>query len=349
MPPAKGKGKQQPSRLYVSLHYLRGLVDYVRRQGGNVAPVLSALGAVETDLLDRDALVPHARQDEAFLAAALVLGDPDVGLHAGEELDVRAFGIVGELALTCRTAGDLLALQVRHQALIGNGLRSTRLPDPSRVILKFDLARSDVSRHTVEYTLAAQMTLARKLAGPNFRALRFEFPFAEPAITEEQCRVFGPNVTYRQAELRACFPAGLDEVVLGSVDCWQREILECAARERMASIDALFAPHDAELQRCQKHIAQNLSEGPPSVDRTAAALGQSVRTLQRRLELHGLTYRDLIDATRRRMASDLIATPNLSLVDVALLLGFSEQSAFNRAFRRWFGKTPRQVRAERRT
>ena len=77
-----------------------------------------------------------------------------------------------------------------------------------------------------------------------------------------------------------------------------------------------------------------------SVDKVAAAMHQSTRTLQRRLAERGMTWQQLLDNTRMELARQYLADPALSVAETALLLGFSEQSAFTRAFKRWMGQTP---------
>ncbi|HEX6241184.1 MAG TPA: helix-turn-helix transcriptional regulator, partial [Polyangiales bacterium] len=84
------------------------------------------------------------------------------------------------------------------------------------------------------------------------------------------------------------------------------------------------------------------------IDHVAARMHLSIRTLQRRLDEHGTSFRELAEVARREATERLMADPKLSLLDIALLVGFSEQSAFNRAARRWFGVTPSEFRAHKR-
>lgn len=94
------------------------------------------------------------------------------------------------------------------------------------------------------------------------------------------------------------------------------------------------------------HVASTLSDGVPKLDEVACHLGMGSRTLQRRLADLGHSYQSLVDEARREVALKLVSEGRHSLVEVAFLTGFSEQSSFTRAFKRWSGKTPRSYRTK---
>ncbi|MEM1087672.1 MAG: AraC family transcriptional regulator ligand-binding domain-containing protein [Pseudomonadota bacterium] len=100
-------------------------------------------------------------------------------------------------------------------------------------------------------------------------------------------------------------------------------------------------------QRVRISVAQKLSEGVPTVSLIAADLGMGTRTLQRRLSGNGQSFQGLVDLARRDLAQRLLRRTDYSLAEIAFLTGFSEQSGFTRAFKRWSGQTPRSYRLER--
>ena len=89
---------------------------------------------------------------------------------------------------------------------------------------------------------------------------------------------------------------------------------------------------------------QTLHEGEPTLPVVASYLALSSRTLQRRLQERGLVFQDILENTRRELAIRYLQDKTLSLTDIALLLGYSEQSAFNRAFKRWYNEPPKSYR-----
>ncbi|MEM6490576.1 MAG: helix-turn-helix domain-containing protein, partial [Pseudomonadota bacterium] len=96
--------------------------------------------------------------------------------------------------------------------------------------------------------------------------------------------------------------------------------------------------------RIRAQIAEALSDGPPSIAEVARRLGVSTRTLQRRLSENGVAFQILRDGARRDLAETLLRKTQYGLSEVAFLTGFSEQSSFNRAFKRWNGQTPAAFR-----
>lgn len=96
----------------------------------------------------------------------------------------------------------------------------------------------------------------------------------------------------------------------------------------------------------KSEVAKNLSSGVPKISDIARALGMSARTLQRKLSADGEVFQSLVDQARRELAERLLRTTDYPLVEIAFLTGFSEQSGFTRAFKRWAGETPRSYRVD---
>jgi len=329
--------------------YLRGLLVYLRSRGAPVEPVLEVIGLTEDELRDPDQRIAEELQDELFRVAEQLTGDVNVGLHAGEMTHVMHFGMMGLLAMTCRTVRELVDLHSRFQGLISTGATVHYVAAGEDLVGEVSFAgRVRFSRHTMEYNTASHLTIARLMAGFAFSPSRIDVPYAEPADCSEQLRVFGCPVRYDAEHMHFYFPLFVLDAPLVGGDSASRPGLELEARRRL---DALAKPtfdESEDIALLKQVIADRLREGAPSVDDAAAALGISVRKLQRRLETRGSNFREILDVTRRDMAEEYMKDDTLSQTDVAFLLGFADQSAFHRAFRRWFEATPGEYRALRR-
>lgn len=99
-------------------------------------------------------------------------------------------------------------------------------------------------------------------------------------------------------------------------------------------------------QLVRQAVAHNLSEGVPTLSLIASELGIGARTLQRRLSEHGHSFQSMVDLARKDLSKRLLSETDYTLAEIAFLTGFSEQSGFTRAFKRWASQTPRSYRLE---
>ena len=117
-------------------------------------------------------------------------------------------------------------------------------------------------------------------------------------------------------------------------------------QQRLSLLDAHRHEHDQTLNDIIDLICARLSDGTPDLETIAASTDMTPRQLRYRLKTKNTSFKQLVDSSRRSMALKHIADPALPLIDVALLLGFSDQTAFHRAFKRWFDKSPGDYRKD---
>ena len=122
-----------------------------------------------------------------------------------------------------------------------------------------------------------------------------------------------------------------------------RSVLE----QHAAVLAARIPQEDGVTREVCRMLATRMAEGEMQIETVARALGASTRSLQRRLAKAGLSFQELLEHTRRDAASEYLSNSQLSIGEVAYLLGYSEPAAFHRAFKRWHGITPREFRTLR--
>ena len=345
---SEDKHTQDP--LFITLGYITPLISHVREQGVSTAPILDVLGLDESDLHSSDIRLPDRVIDEIFAVAEKLCDDPNIGFHAGRLMGLANIGILGPLILTCTKASQVMGLHARYQTLVGNGAHSDYEVGLETVCLHFRVADGGCpfTRHSLEFNLTGWISLVDQVTSAELRPELIVFPTAAPEDASEQEAFFNCEMRYNEGDhLAVHFPRYHLERALLAGDSSLREPLETAARQRLAELQGQAADRaDSVLNRILRFIREQLIHGPPSIEQAADHLDVSVRTLQRQLEADGMTYKALVDDARKELGGRYISNEELSLVDVALMLGFSEQSSFQRAFKRWYSLTPGEYRRQ---
>lgn len=332
--------------LYVSMGYLHCLFDYLRQQQFSLQPVLDALGLQADDINDRDRLLPTQALDIAFDAATKLTGDPLLGFRVGQQMRPTYLGIVGYLTLCCDNPRDLLQLHVRYGQLIGNGNRPEyEITDDAVIMhLRFPEGRQPYPRQVTDFSITGWLTIARWLSGPDLNPHFMDTTYPEATNYQPMFDYLGCQIHFNCPSIRVSLPRYFLDRILMHADTSMRPMLEAEVRRRMQLMQSRQQQLDPLLARIRQLIADRLMLGTPELQTVAMAAGESVRSLQRHLESRHTSYKNLVDEVRQQMADQHLRDANLSLVDVALMLGFSDQSTFQRAFKRWFNLTPREYR-----
>ncbi len=195
-------------------------------------------------------------------------------------------------------------------------------------------------RMSNEATLASVLTISGEVSTQPVQPLRVTFRHPAPARTDLHEAFFGCPVAFEAPHDALVFRRGDLAVPNKLGDATIARFFDTHLEGELAAL-----ADDAGLeQRVRIQVSSALSEGVPKISATAKRLGMSGRTLQRRLADRGVTYQSLVDEARRQLAEKLLRDTGYSLAEIAYLTGFSEQSAFTRAFKRWAGQTPRSYR-----
>jgi len=333
-----------PEAPTLTMAYCRVLTDWLQSRGHALGPVLAALDVPEAALADADRQVSRLRFNAALDRAIEQTGDPFVGLHAGERVRPAHYGVLGYIMMSCDTSRQIIESHQRWHQLVMQGvevdyeetgellrLRETAAPLPGLQ-----------TRPAGECHAASMLTFARWIFGRQFRPLDMSFPYPQPPMLDEYQRIFQCRLQFDAPCFSLSIHNGELDRPLPQADPELRQMMEAKAARRAAELGLEQDPFLGQLRRV---LAGQLTQQLPDMDSTAGALNISARTLQRRLGERQTHFKGVLDDTRRDLAIGYVRDLQLSLVEVAFLLGFSEQSAFNRAFRRWTGMTPGEFRA----
>jgi AraC-like DNA-binding protein len=304
---------------------------------------LCRAAGVDRQALDRpDSRIPTA-QFVAILTEAERLGqDPFIGIHAGEQCEPR-----GPVAYLLMSHGDLAdGLQAlarmsvtaldRIQIDIDIGVETA-----SVVIHPCDRT-FESSPHAVEYLSMAILRMLRR-AYPDLDVREVDFHHVRAAGVEDVSRAFGAAVRFAAADNRLMFPVR----ELASPSRLANPMVTDQLTKLATALAAQFTPV-APLQDRVVHTARALLAAGVRPERAIVArrLGMGQRSLQRGLEAEGTTFRAVQESVLRELVEALLSNPTLKLDAVAHSVGFGDQAAFSKAFRRWTGCTPARYRAQ---
>lgn len=329
-----------------SVAIVRDIVQYVVAQGVEADALYQAAKLDPAWLEDPDRQVVGEVLQNLWRSAVGQAGDLNLGLHIGEAFDLSAIGIVGYVMLNCKTYGQVLEKLCHYTQLFSRGVTLHHHVTGSWVYCDCDIVGSlknyllDEPRHPIESTFAALFTATQQLTGRALDAQAVWFQHPRPVDVSEHERIFQTTVQFSQ-------PA--NRIILNTA------CLNWPVRSANPNLLSVFEAHAIAMLNTQNQsqsysqqvmmaIAQGLQGEVPTLEAIARTLMISVRQLQRELQTENTTYQQLLDETRQTLAFQALKNPETSIHDVAFLLGFSEPSAFHRAFKRWTGQTPRSYR-----
>lgn len=319
------------------------MLDACARLGLDTDQILRAAGLDRATIEDPDVRIPVEQVDALWRKACELSGDPNLALHAIEVLPFGAYRVIDYLASSAPTIGTALAKVSDYFPLIRNGV--IRLPyvvgeDLVTFAIEAPSCPSAISRPFAEYTLAAVFLRTRIGTNSRYPLVRVEFSHQRPADISEHERIFECPVEFGAETCRLILAREVWETPRMGSDPALFSVLDAHARMLLEKL-----PNPAELVgQVREVIESELRGGNPQLESVARHLAMSPRTLQRRLKDQGVLFNDVLDAMRFRAARSYLAQRDIAGTEVAYLLGFAEQSSFNRAFKRWSGLTPTEYR-----
>ena len=337
--------RQADSQGEVNALYLRGLRDYLLRR--DVAPerFLAQFG-LDASVFDASRRrLSTGLYERLLVSAGEALDDADVGLHVGECIRPGHYGVLGFAVMACRVAEEVYRRHARYEQLVASIGKSRYEPEgDDQIRLTWDTGQQRLHRAVFDETLASWVTFARWLVNrQDHDATCIYFPYPRPADIREHQRIFRCPLVFDAPLTALTFPRSYLDIPLA-----QSDPALCRLMDQRAEAELKALGGDDWLTRVRREIMTLLAEGEVSLGRVAGRLGISERALQRRLQEQGFSYQQVLDATRQTLALKYVRDEQFSLAEVAFLLGFADQSAFNRAFRQWTGETPGHYRRQHR-
>jgi AraC-like DNA-binding protein len=315
----------------------------LRAAGLPRAPLLENAGLTADEVEDASRRIEVSAQVEFLKLAADALRDDLLGFHLSQDFDLREAGLLYYILSSSKSFADA----------VSNGERYTRIVNEG-IGIKFEAARTAITidyvgverlsdRHQVEFWQFSIVRMCRQLTGTRLAPRQVSFRHCREA-TPPECRAFlGCEVTYGANVDEIVLPAQVNELPIVGADRYLHEILVHYAEEALAS----RTPERTSLRsKVESAIGPLLPHGKARASTVAKELGVSHRALARSLAAEGLTFSEILDQNRADLAKSYLTHGDLSISQIAWLLGYREVSTFTQAFRRWYGVTPAELRAD---
>ena len=324
--------------------FVLNLIQFASEIGADFAHLLSITKHSESSLCNESILLDEDVYNSVIENSIKNTGDHFFGLHAGEQLNLSAAGLIGQITQTSETVKQALEYCCEF-ANLGCSSLPCYLNDCEShyevVYIPIPEWKSSLAiRHTTDGVLAFTIKEFRSLTHHKRNLLAIHLPWDEPENISEYQRVFGCPVLFNQPHAAILLARSHVEerIITSDYDLLRILVAHAEQKSQRRTNEIQFS------SLVKRTVIQLIQPQFPTISDVSGHLNVSSRTLQRKLNKEGITYSNLVDELRLEFALDYLKQPQLQINEIADLLGYADASAFIRTFKRWTGKTPNQYR-----
>jgi AraC-like DNA-binding protein len=310
--------------------------------GVPVAPLLKRAGLTPDLIAEPEERLSVQRQIALLNEAAIALKDDCLGFTLARDFDLREIGLIYYVMASSGTLGDALK-GLAHYSKVTNEALVFGYREGNRLIV--NLSYSGVSRHSdrhqSEFCMFAVLRICRALTGRNLLPQQFSITHYRSEGAAEMARFVGTKMEFGASADKFALNIEARELPLIHSDPYLNKLL-------LKICEAVLADRKGDVSQLRTRVENTISSALPHgrvfVEDIALRLGMSQRTLSRKLADEGLNFSEVLEQLRRELAVRYLHDRKLHVSKIAWLLGFNEVSTFTHAFKRWTGKTPREMR-----
>lgn len=320
--------------------YVIILIDLARQRGVNSKDLLAGTDLDEQEL----ARIGGRIADEAFSRvvenAYRLTSDPALGLHLGLRLNLSSHATVGQAFMTCENLEQVINFFLKYYHILAPSLEISYQQGNGRCWLTLtsrNLLQGEEFSH--ELLFAAVVNSLQMLLNRTQLQFRVELPYPEPDHSEEYRKVFGEELYFSCRQGCISFGEEWLDAELPSSNPALLALFEQECQRLLADLE----DQDSLTERTLS-LLRKLEGHYPQMPRVAEMLKISPRTYRRRLAEENASFQQLLDQVRTEHATHYLSSTGLPLASIAYMVGFNDVSNFRRAYIKWTGHTPKEIR-----
>lgn len=319
--------------------FFRSLIDW-----GVTEERIFAVSNLKKDQLENpDDRIPVEKYIKLGRMAPKLTNLPEIGLILGQRADFESIGIVFQLAINCKTVRESLLHTVRYSNLANEACIAGFREGKEFAEWSMQYINSKyICIPLIEFESCQGLKICKSVLGKEFKPVRIEFQHSPPDYIDKYHQVFRAPLLFNEEKSAIVF---------------RKEYLDMPNPNPQPYLKGLLTRHADKIQKeieknklfqdkVRKIVLRRLESGSLNLEVIAKELNVSSRSIYRKLKSENTSYKDLLSEVRKQLAQDYLKEASLSINDISFKLGFSESSAFHRAFKRWFGTNPGQYRQQ---
>jgi AraC-like DNA-binding protein len=325
----------------VAICFVAAALEAVRARHLDADELLVRVGLSPSLLKSPQARVSAEHYGKLWRLVALTLDDEFFGQDS-RRMKAGSFAMLCRSAVSCKTLGQALNRCLRFYGLILDDISGALLSDSAeaRITLRERSAGKPRRPFAYEVLLILLHGVACWLVGRRIPILRAEFNYPEPEHSGEYRLMYCTDLTFEMPQTAIVFDADYLDLPVVQNERTVKEFVRTAPE----NIVTKYKNGSSLSARIRRRLRQRLPGEVPDFDTLAAELNMTAATLRRRLHEEGSSYQGIKDQLRRDLAIRYLSHSDRSVLEIAMELGFSERSAFHRAFQKWTGASPGEFR-----
>jgi AraC-like DNA-binding protein len=331
---------RSPEPGTIAICFVAAALQSVRGRDLNADELLANVGLSASLLQVPQARVSAKHYGALWRSIAVALDDEFFGQDS-RRMKAGSFAMLCHAVLSCKTLGHALDRSLRFYALILDDISGTveHNAKEARIVLH-ERASAGCRVFAHELLLMLLYGVSCWLVGRRIPILRSEFSYPEPAHSAEYRLMYSADLRFNRPNTLIAFDASYLDLPVVQNERTAKEFLRTAPENILLK----YKNGSSLSAKVRRRLRQCLPGAVPDFERLAEELGMTPATMRRRLHEEGESYQSIKDQLRRDLAISYLSHSSRSVMDIAVELGFSERSAFHRAFRKWTGAAPGEFR-----